>query len=94
MIMPVVPTLEDVVPDIELAAVGSTSLNSLESSVDPPDDFTVDGSLAARSELGDAGPASASGPEETSSIGANLYDSDHEPIASRLPGYLNSFKTL
>ena len=93
MTMPVVPTLEDVVPDIELAAVGSSSLNSLESSVDPPDDFTVDGSLAARSELGDAVPASESGPEETSPIGASLIDSDDEPIASRLPGYLNSLKT-
>ena len=82
MIMPVVPTLEDAVLDIELAAIGSTSLNSLESSVDPPDDFTVDGSLAARSELGDAGPASASGPEETSSTGASLIDSDDEPIIS------------
>ena len=93
MIMPVVPTLEDAVLDLELAAVGSTSLNSLESSVDPPDDFTVDGSLAARFELGDAVPASESGPEETSPIGASLIASDDEPIASRLPGYLNSFKT-
>ena len=90
---PVVPTLEDAVLDIDVVASGPTSLTSLESSVDPPDDFTVDGSLAAPSELGDAVPASKSGPEETSPIGASLIDTDDEPIDSHLPGYLNSFKT-
>ena len=90
---PVVPTLEDAVLDIDVVASGPTSLTSLESSVDPLDDYTVDGSLAARSELVDAVRASQSGPEETSPIGASLIDSDDEPIASRLPGYLNSFKT-
>ena len=90
---PVVPTLEDAVLDIDLVALGPTSLTSLESSVDPPNDFTVDGSLAARSELGDAGPPSETGPEETSPIGPSLIDSDDELIAPRLPGYPNSFKT-
>ena len=90
---PVAPVPEDAVPDIEIVASGPASLTSLESSVEIPDDFTVDGSLAAHSESGDAGPAPGSGPEETSPIGASLIDSDDEPIASRLPGYLNSFKT-
>ena len=94
---PAAPTLvasapEDAVPDIDVVASGPGSLTSLESSVEIPDDFTVDGSLAAHSESGDAGPAPGSGPEETSPIGASLIDSDDEPIASRLPGYLNSFK--
>ena len=90
---PVASVPEDAVPDIDVVASGPASLTSLESSVEIPDDFTVDGSLAARSESGDAGPAPGSGPEETSPLGASLIDSDDEPIASRLPGYLNSFKT-
>ena len=90
---PVASVPEDAVPDIDVVASGPASLTSLESSVEILDDFTVDGSLAARSESGDAGPAPGSGPEETSPLGASLIDSDDEPIASRLPGYLNSFKT-
>ena len=91
---PVASVPEDAVPDIDVVASGPASLTSLESSVEIPDDFTVDGSLAARSESGDAGPAPGSGPEETSPLGAaSLIDSDDEPIASRLPGYLNSFET-
>ena len=90
---PVVSALDDAVSGIDLVASGPTSLTSFESFVDPPDDFTVDGSLAARSESDDAGPALETGPEETSPMGPSLIDSDDEPIASRLPGYLNSFKT-
>ena len=90
---PVASAPEDAVPDIDIVASGPASLTSLESSVDPPDDFTVDGSLADHSESGDAGPAPEPGPEETSPIGASLIDSDDEPIATRLQGYLNSFKT-
>ena len=30
-------------------------------------------------------------PEETSTVGSSLVDSDDELLASRLPGYLNSF---
>ena len=69
------------------------SVTSTETLLEVPEDFSVDRSLAARSESGDAGPASESGPEETSPLGASLIDSDDEPIASRLSGYLNSFKT-
>ena len=90
---PIVSAFEDAVPDLDFVVTGPTSLTCLESLVDPPDDFTVDSSLAARSESGDAGPASATGPEETSPIGPSLIDSDDDLIASCLPGYLNSFKT-
>ena len=69
------------------------SVTSTETLLEVPEDFSVDGSLAARPESGDAGPASESGLEETSPLGASLIDSDDEPIASRLPSYLNSFKT-
>ena len=74
------------------AAVRRSSA-SLESFVDPPEDFTVDGSLVAGSEPNDVGPVLEGGPEATSPMGPSLIDSDDEPIASRLPGYLNSFKT-
>ena len=69
------------------------SVTSTETLLEVPEDFSVERSLAASSESGDAGPASESGPEETSPMGPSLIDSDDEPIASRLPGYLNSFKT-
>ena len=69
------------------------SVISTETLLEVPEDFSVERSLAASSESGDAGPASESGPEETSPMGPSLIDSDDEPIASRLPGYLNSFKT-
>ena len=83
---PVAPAPEDAVPDIDIVASGPASLTSLESSVDPPDDFTVDGSLAARSESGDAGPAPEPGPEETSPIGASFIDN----IAVRWRRYLST----
>ena len=66
------------------------SVISTETLLEFPEDFSVAGSVAARSEPGDAGPASESGPEETSPLGASLIDSYDEPIASCLPGYLNN----
>ena len=68
------------------------SVISTETLLELPEDFSVDRTLAARSESGDAGPASESGPEETSPLGASLIDSDDEPIASRLPGYLKQLE--
>ena len=79
-------------PPIETASVRRSSA-SLESSVDPPDDITVDGSLVASSEPDDLGPALEGGSAATSPMGPSLIDSDDEPIATRPPGYLNSFKT-
>ena len=70
------------------------SVISTETLLEFPEDFSVAGSLAARSESGDAGPASESGLEETSPLGVSLIDSDDEPIASRLPGYLNSLNPV
>ena len=77
----------------DVTAAVRRSSASLESFVDPPDDFTVDGSLVAGSEPDDVGPVLEGGPEATSPMGPSLIDSDDEPIASRLPGYLNTFKT-
>ena len=77
--------------DVDAAVSGLCSPASLESSVDPPDDFTVDGSLAAQSASEAVVSVSEFGPEETSPTGPSLVDSDDELIATRLPGYLNSF---
>ena len=83
--------LSETVADVTVAVRRSSA--SLESFVDPPDDFTVDESLVAGSEPDDVGPALEGEPEATSPLGPSLIDSDDEPIASHLPGYLNSFKT-
>ena len=45
------------------------------------------------SEPDDVGPALEGGPEATSPMGPSLIDSDDEPIASRLPCYLNRIET-
>ena len=45
------------------------SVTSTETLLEVPEDFSVERSLAASSESGDAGPASESGPEETSPMG-------------------------
>ena len=81
--------MKPVVDQLDLPSVIST-----ETLLEFPEDFSVAGSLAARSESGDAGPASESGLEETSPLGASLIDSDDELIASRLPGYLNSLNPV
>ena len=77
----------------DVTAAVRRSSASLESFLDPLDDFTVDGSLVAGSKPDNVGPALEGGPEATSPMGPSLIDSDGEPNASRLPGYLNSFKT-
>ena len=61
--------------DVDAAVSGFCSPASLESSVDSPGDFTVDGSLAALS-VSEAGKSvSETGPEETSPMGPSLVDS-------------------
>ena len=85
----VIGMMQPVVDQPDLPSVIST-----ETLLEFPEDFSVAGSLAARSESGDSGPASESGLEETSPLGASLIDSDDEPIASRLPGYLNSLNPV
>ena len=85
-----VPALRDT-PGVDAAASGFCSPASPESSVDPPGDFTVDGSLAAQSASEAVVSVSGSGLGETSPMGPSLVDSDYELFATRLPGHLNSF---
>ena len=91
-IAPVAELLETVLCESPSANVRRLSF-SFESSVEPPEDFTVDGSLADEPSSELAVPALDSAPEETSPIGPSLVDSDDELIATRLPGYLSNFKT-
>ena len=67
--------------------------DSVESVADPPEDLSVVGSLGADSSPETVVPESDPVPLVKSPMGARLVDSDDEAIATRLPGYLNSFKT-
>ena len=91
-IAPVAELFETVLCESPSANVPRLSF-SFESSVEPPEDFTVDGSLADEPSSELAVPALDSAPEETSPIRPSLVDSDDELIATRLPGYLSNFKT-
>ena len=91
-IAPVAELLETVLCESPSANVRRLSF-SFESSVEPPEDFTVDGSLADEPSSELAAPALDPASEETSPIGPSLVDSDDELIATRLPGYLSNFKT-
>ena len=84
--------IETAAPD--LALPDALSPVSSDVSVVAPNDFTVDGLLAAQSVSEVAASASESGPEETSPVGPSLIDSEDELIATCLPGYLNSFQKL
>ena len=70
---------------------GLPSASSTETLLDIPEDFSFGGSLSVGPEPDDAVLAPDTGSRETSPMGPSLIDSDDEPIASRLPGYLNSF---
>ena len=91
-IAPVAELSETVLCESPSANVRRLSF-SFGSSVEPPEDFTVYGSLADEPSSELAVPALDSAPEETSPIGSSLVDSDDELIATRLPGYLSNFKT-
>ena len=91
-IAPVAELLETVLCESPSANVRRLSF-SFESSVEPPEDFTVDGSLADEPSSELAAPALDPASEETSPIGPSLVDSDDELIATRLPGYLSNFET-
>ena len=81
-----IPPDDLVVPTLDVASpIGSCP------TVDPPDNFSVDGSLVACSVASDVASASEAGVAGTSTIGSSLIDSHDELLASRLPGYLNSF---
>ena len=81
-----IPSGDPVVPALDVA-----SPNASRSTVDPPDDFSVEGSLVACSGHSDVASVSEAGLVETSTMGPSLIDSDDELLASRPPGYLNSF---
>ena len=93
---PVASPLAADVPEVVESVVdqpGLPSTSSTETQFDIPEDFSFGGSLSVGPDPDDAVPAPDTGSRETSPMGPSLIDSDDEPIASRLPGYLNSFKT-
>ena len=92
---PVASPLADDVPEVVESVVdqpGPPSTSSTETQLDIPEDFSFGDSLSVGPDPDDAVPAPDTGSRETSPMGPSLIDSDDEPIASCLPGYLNSFK--
>ena len=88
LIADVLSMVEPVVDHPDLPSASGT-----ETGVEIPEDFSFSGSPSVGPDPGDVVPAPDTGLGETSPLGPSLIDSDDEPIASRLPGYLNSFKT-
>ena len=78
--------------DLDVTPNALLSADSTESVVDPPVDFSIDGSLVADNTPETAASVSDFVPLVTSPMGPALVDSDDELIATRLPSYLNSFK--
>ena len=73
-------------PELDVAPPSLRSVDSPGSAVDPPEDFTVDGSLAVRSAPEIAASVADVDPEGNSPKGPSLVDSDNGLFASRLPG--------
>ena len=69
------------------------SAGSTESLREVADDLPIRSPLSAESVLEGAVSNLAPATIATSPMGPSLLDSDDEPIASRLPGYLSSFKS-
>ena len=86
LVAPQIPSDDPVVPTPDVAFPIAS-----RSSVDPPDDFSVDESLVPCSAPSDVASVSGAGLAETSTMGRSLIDSDDELLASLQPGYLNSF---
>ena len=78
--------------DVEQSDVLST--DSTELLLEAVEDVPAGYPLSAESALEGAVPGVVPVPAETSPMGPSLVDSDDEPIASRLPGYLNSFNPV
>ena len=78
--------------DLDVTPTALLSAGSTESVVDPPEDFSIDGSLVAENTPETAASVSDFVPLVTSPMGPALVDLDDELIATRLPGYLNSFR--
>ena len=83
---------ETVEADVEQSDVPSTDSTDtlLEAVEDVPAGDPLSAEPAPEGTVPGLVPASA----ETSPMGPSLVDSDDEPIASRLPGYLNSFNRV
>ena len=69
------------------------SAGSTESLFEVADDLPIRSPLSAESVPEGAVSNLAPATIATSPMGPSLLDSDDEPIASRLPGYLSSFKS-
>ena len=94
---PVASPLADDVPAMVVPVVDQSDLpsaGSTETLLGVPDDISVDGSPTAGSVHENDSSAPGSVSVETSPVEPSLLDSDDEPIASHLPGYLNSLKDL
>ena len=94
---PVAPSLAADVPEVVESVAdqpGPSSTSSTETQFDIPEDFSFGGSLSVGPDPDDALPVQDTGSRETSPMGPSLIDSDDEPIASRLPGYLNSLNPV
>ena len=78
--------------DLDVTPTALLSAGSTESVVDPPEDFSIDGSLVAENNPEIAASVLDFVSLVTSPMGPALVDSDDELIATRLPGYLNSFR--
>ena len=70
------------------------SAGSTESLLEVADDLPIRSPLSAESVPEGAVSNLAPATIATSPMGPSLVDSDDEPIASRLPGYLNSFNPV
>ena len=83
---------EVVEADVEQSDVPST--DSTETLLEAVEDVPAGDSLSAEPAPEGAVPGLVPVSAETSPMGPSLVDSDDEPIASRLPGYLNSFNPV
>ena len=83
---------EVVEADVEQSDVPST--DSTETLLEAVEDVPAGDSLFAEPAPEGAVPGLVPVSAETSPMGPSLVDSDDEPIASRLPGYLNSFNPV
>ena len=78
--------------DVELSDVPST--DSTDTLLEAAEDVPAGDPLSAEPVPEGAVPDLVPVPVETSPMGPSLVDSDDEPIASRLPGYLNIFNSV
>ena len=78
--------------DIERSDVPST--DSTDTLLEAAEDVPAGDPLSAEPVPEGAVPDLVPMPVETSPMGPSLVDSDDEPIASRLPGYLNIFNSV